>query len=226
MEAGLNTSLELQCRKTMEIRTKKVRAGFAAGLEGLKAMEIGAKQYDKEGAFFGPQNVRKTRRAKMGLPSRDQRFHFLALFESSFCLHGSIRAATGRVLCGRALLLGFHPDTHKSILFALDFHLGFKEGLRGRHSLNHFDIGSLSRPITFRVFLRAAGRDTRLGARGIHSADHCVNFNSPTTFFGRFFPRSQAARATSSVTGFVSSLVSSCQPSRPGHSRQWDWKVR
>ena len=69
MEAGLNASLELQCRKTMEIRTKHVRAGFAAGLEGLKAMEIGAKQYDKEGPFFGPQNIRKSRRAKMGLPS-------------------------------------------------------------------------------------------------------------------------------------------------------------
>ena len=44
----LNSSV----RKTMEIRTKHVRAGFAAGLEGLKAMEIGAKQYDKEGALF------------------------------------------------------------------------------------------------------------------------------------------------------------------------------
>ena len=52
-----------------EIRTQHVRAGFAAGLEGLKAMEIRAKQYDKEGPFFGPQNVRKSRRAKMGLPS-------------------------------------------------------------------------------------------------------------------------------------------------------------
>ena len=69
LDAGLNASLELQCRKTMEIRTKHVRAGFAAGLEGLKAMEIGAKQYDKEGVFFGPQNIRKSRRAKMGLPS-------------------------------------------------------------------------------------------------------------------------------------------------------------
>ena len=57
----------------MKIRTKHLRAsfeaGFAAGLEGLKAMEIGAKQYDKEGPFFGPQNVRKSRRAKMGLRS-------------------------------------------------------------------------------------------------------------------------------------------------------------
>ena len=33
-------------------------------------MEIGAKQYDKEGVLFGPQNVTKSRRAKMGLPSR------------------------------------------------------------------------------------------------------------------------------------------------------------
>jgi hypothetical protein len=31
-------------------------------------MEIGAKQYDKEGPFFAPQNVRKSRRAKMDLP--------------------------------------------------------------------------------------------------------------------------------------------------------------
>jgi len=57
-----------------EIRTKHIRAGFEAGLEGLKAMEIGAKQYDKEGPFFGPQNVRKSRRAKMGLPSRSWTF--------------------------------------------------------------------------------------------------------------------------------------------------------
>ena len=38
------------------------------GLEGLKAVEIGAKEYDKEGTFFGPQNVRKSRRAEMDLP--------------------------------------------------------------------------------------------------------------------------------------------------------------
>ena len=74
LKAGLNASLELQCRETMEIRTKHFRAsfeaGFEAGLEGLKPMEIEAKQYDKEGIpFFGPQNVRKSRRAKMGLPS-------------------------------------------------------------------------------------------------------------------------------------------------------------
>jgi len=35
----------------MEIRTKHL-TGFEAGLEGLKAMEIGAKQYDKEEALF------------------------------------------------------------------------------------------------------------------------------------------------------------------------------
>ena len=46
MEAGLNASLELQCRETMEIRTKHLGAGFEAGfkpgLKGLKAIEIGA----------------------------------------------------------------------------------------------------------------------------------------------------------------------------------------
>ena len=66
MEAGLNASLELQCRKTMEIRTKHVRAGFAAGLEGLKAMEIGAKQYDKEGALFWTSKRKKKQARKNG----------------------------------------------------------------------------------------------------------------------------------------------------------------
>ena len=61
MEAGLNASLKLQHRETMEIRTKHLGAGFEAsfeaGLEGLKAMEIGAKQYDKEGALFWLQLI-------------------------------------------------------------------------------------------------------------------------------------------------------------------------
>ena len=73
MEAGLNASLELQRHETMGIRTKHFGAGFEAGLEagheGLKAMEIEAKQCDKQGPCFGPQNVRKSGRAKMGLPS-------------------------------------------------------------------------------------------------------------------------------------------------------------
>ena len=64
LEAGFNASLELQCRETIEIRTKHFGAGFEAGFEGdlksLKAMEIGAKQYDKEGDFFGPQNAAQT----------------------------------------------------------------------------------------------------------------------------------------------------------------------
>ena len=49
----------------MGIRTKhfgaSFEAGLEAGLEGLKAMEIGENN--------GPQNVRKSGRAKMGLPS-------------------------------------------------------------------------------------------------------------------------------------------------------------
>ena len=72
-QAGLNASLELQCRETMEIRTKHLRtsfeAGFEAGLEGLKPMEIEAKQYDKEGTLFWSSKRKKSRRAKMGLPS-------------------------------------------------------------------------------------------------------------------------------------------------------------
>jgi hypothetical protein len=57
----------------MGIRTKhfgaSFKAGLEAGLEGLKAMEIGAKQCDKEGPCFGPQNVRKSGHAKIGLHS-------------------------------------------------------------------------------------------------------------------------------------------------------------
>jgi len=44
LEAGFNASLEIECRETMEIRTKHARASFEASLQGLKAMEIGAKQ--------------------------------------------------------------------------------------------------------------------------------------------------------------------------------------
>jgi len=54
----------------MEIGTKKhISPAFKADLEGLKAMEIGAKQCDKKGPFFGPQKRKKSRRAKMDLPS-------------------------------------------------------------------------------------------------------------------------------------------------------------
>ena len=68
-QVGLNASLELQCRETMEIRTKHLRTSFEAGLEGLKPMEIEAKQYDKEGTLFWSSKRKKSRRAKMGLPS-------------------------------------------------------------------------------------------------------------------------------------------------------------
>ena len=72
MKAGLNASLELQCRETMEIRTKPLRAsfeaGFEAGLEGLKPMEIEAKQYDKEGTLFWSSKRKKKQARKNGLP--------------------------------------------------------------------------------------------------------------------------------------------------------------
>ena len=72
LEAGLNASLELQCRETMEIRTNHLGAGFEAGLEtgleGLKAVEIGAKQYHKEGGFFWSSKRKKKQARKNGLP--------------------------------------------------------------------------------------------------------------------------------------------------------------
>ena len=64
--------LKLQCRETMEIRTKHVgagsEAGFEAGLEGLKAMELGAKQYDKEGTLFWSSKRKKKQARKNGPP--------------------------------------------------------------------------------------------------------------------------------------------------------------
>ena len=71
-QAGLNASLELQCRETMEIRTKHLRtsfeAGFEAGLEGLKPMEIEAKQYDKEGTLFWSSKRKKAGAQKWASP--------------------------------------------------------------------------------------------------------------------------------------------------------------
>ena len=62
-----NASLELQCRENMEIGTKKhISPAFKADLEGLKAMEIGAKQCDKKGPFFGPQKRKKKQTRKNG----------------------------------------------------------------------------------------------------------------------------------------------------------------
>ena len=56
----------------MEIRTKHLRAsfeaGFEAGLEGLKPMEIEAKQYDKEGALFWSSKCKKKQARKNGPP--------------------------------------------------------------------------------------------------------------------------------------------------------------
>ena len=40
----------------------------SAGLEGLKAMEIGAKQYDKEGALFWTSKRKKKQARKNGPP--------------------------------------------------------------------------------------------------------------------------------------------------------------
>ena len=65
MEAGLNASLELQCRETMGIRTKHL----GAGLKAMAAMEIGAKQYDsKKVPFFWSSKRKKKQARKNGPP--------------------------------------------------------------------------------------------------------------------------------------------------------------
>jgi len=49
----------------MEIRTKHL-GGFEASLKGLKALDIGSKQYDKEGALFWSSKCRKKQARKNG----------------------------------------------------------------------------------------------------------------------------------------------------------------
>ena len=68
LKAGLNASLELQCRETMKIRTKHLRASFEAGLESLKPMKIEAKRYDKEGTLFWSSKRKKKQARKNGPP--------------------------------------------------------------------------------------------------------------------------------------------------------------
>ena len=54
----------------MDIGSKHLGAGFEAGFEGLKPMEIGAKQHDKEGPLFLVlKTQQKAGAQKMGLPS-------------------------------------------------------------------------------------------------------------------------------------------------------------
>ena len=57
---------------SLEIRTKHLRAsfeaGFEAGLEGLKPMEIEAKQCDKEGTLFWSSKRKKKQARKNGPP--------------------------------------------------------------------------------------------------------------------------------------------------------------
>ena len=61
----------------MDIGTKHLGAGFEAGFEGLKPMEIRAKQHDKEGPpFFVPQNVTKSRRTKWASPVNEATQHY------------------------------------------------------------------------------------------------------------------------------------------------------
>jgi len=65
----------------MKIRTNP-EAGFEAGLEGLKPMEIDAKQYDKEGTlFWSSKRTKKQARKNMGLPSSS--FHSQLLLVKS-----------------------------------------------------------------------------------------------------------------------------------------------
>ena len=75
MEAGLNASLELQRCETMGIRTKhfgaSFEAGLEAGLEGLKAMEIGENNVTKKVPVLVLKTSHKitSKLAIMGLPT-------------------------------------------------------------------------------------------------------------------------------------------------------------
>ena len=74
MEAGLNASLELQRRETMGIRTKhfgaSFEAGLEAGLEGLKAMEIGENNVTKKVPVLVLKTYEKAGAQKWASPVR------------------------------------------------------------------------------------------------------------------------------------------------------------
>ena len=74
----------------MEIRTKHLRASFEAGLEGLKPMEIEAKQYDKEGGIFWSSKRKKKQARKNGPPQ----FKFPATAGAGQMLQLEINAST------------------------------------------------------------------------------------------------------------------------------------
>ena len=71
MEAGLNASLELQRRETMGIRTKHFGASFEAGLEGLKAMEIGENNVTKKVPVLVLKTYEKAGAQKWASPVQD-----------------------------------------------------------------------------------------------------------------------------------------------------------
>ena len=54
--------------RELETRIKHLGAGFEAGLEDLKAMEIGAKQNDKEGSLFWTSKRKKKQARTNGPP--------------------------------------------------------------------------------------------------------------------------------------------------------------
>ena len=68
LEAGLNASLELQCRETMEIRTKHVRAGFEAGLRASRLWKLEQNNVTKKGALFWTSKREKKQARKHGPP--------------------------------------------------------------------------------------------------------------------------------------------------------------
>ena len=79
MEAGLNASLELQRRETMGIRTKhfgaSFEAGLEAGLEGLKAMEIGENNVTKKVPVLVLKTYEKAGAQKWASPVSLDVFH-------------------------------------------------------------------------------------------------------------------------------------------------------
>ena len=117
----------------MEVRTKHLgasfEAGFESGLEGLKAMEIGAKQYQKEGALVGPQNLRKSRRAKMGLPSSRFQSQLLLVNQLQLEINASTDLPQWRGQNRGPLLIS--KGVHFSPLFQ---HISFARGSKTRPS--------------------------------------------------------------------------------------------
>ena len=70
LEAGLNASLELQASRDHGKNKNTSRQASRQASRASRLWKLEQNNMTKKRTFFGPQNIRKSRRAKMDLPSK------------------------------------------------------------------------------------------------------------------------------------------------------------